>query len=120
MPRRSSRSRPASRTSLSDPIGSASLAMAMVGRLTVPLERLADPAEPGSRGLVAEGAVDAGLVEGAWIEAEARRRLVVARQVGVEHRGIVRRDRAAEAGCGQPRQRMVVQALHRARAQVRE
>src|SRR4051812_46579297 len=99
MPSRSSRSSPASRTSLSDPIGSASLAMAMAGSLTAPVVRLADLTHPRLRLLVAQCAQDAGLVEVARIEAEAGGRLVVAREVGVEHRRVVGRDRAAEAGC---------------------
>src|SRR6266536_880122 len=108
MPRRSSRSRPASRTSLSDPAGSASLAIAIGGNLTTgthgPVVRLSDPCEAGPRFLVAESPGDAHLVERARIEAEGGRRLVVAREVGVEHRRVVGGDRAAHAGGDEPRQ----------------
>src|SRR5258705_5423953 len=111
MPRRSSRSRPASRTSLSDPTGSASLAIAITGNLTAgvggPVERVADRLQTGPRFLAAEGSDHAGLVKGARIEAERGRRLVVAGQVGVEHRGVVGRDAAADAGGDKAGQRGV-------------
>src|SRR5581483_10846453 len=120
MPRRSSRSSPASRISLRDPTGSASLAMAMGGRLSTPVPGLADAAQSLLRLRVAERTRDAGLVEGARVEAEAGRDLVVARQIGVEHRRVVRRDRAADAGRDEPRQRVIVEARDRAGPEVRE
>src|SRR6476646_1673679 len=124
MPRRSSRSSPASRTSLSDPTGSASLAIAMTGNLTAavggPVERVADRLEPGPRFLVAEGSGHAGVIERAGIEAERGRRLVVAAQIGVEHRRVVRRDAAAHAGRDETGQRMVGERVDRPCAQVRE
>src|SRR6266516_5026111 len=124
MPSRSSRSRPASRTSLSDPTGSASLATAIAGNLTTgvlgPGERVADLPEPSPRFLVAERSRDAGVVERARGQAEGRGRLVVAREVGVEHRGVVGRDRAADAGGDEARQWVVVQRRHGARPEVRQ
>src|SRR4051812_23876953 len=120
MPSRSSRSSPASRTSLSEPTGSASLAIAITGSLTTPVVGLADPAEPVLRLGVAESAVEPGLVERARVEAEAGGRLVVAGEVGVEHRRVVGRDRAADAGGDEPRQRVVLEAGDGAGAEVRE
>src|SRR5579871_4151175 len=108
MPRRSSRSRPASRTSVSEPTGSASLAIAMEGRLSDPLVRFADLAQPRAGRVVAERAGDAGLVCGLRREAEGGGRLVVAGEVGVEHRGVVGRDRAAHAGRDELRQRVLL------------
>src|SRR4051794_9019781 len=103
MPRRSSRSRPASLTSLSEPTGSASRAIAMgEPSLAIPLVGIADRGQPGARFLVAEGPVDACLVEGAGIQAERGRSLVVAAEVGVEHRRVVGRDRAENAGRREP------------------
>src|SRR5437764_9477711 len=121
MPRRSSRSRPASLTSLSEPTGSASLAIAMAAlRLTVPVVVVADAAQSLARRLVAERSRDAGGVERARSEAERLGRLVVAREVGVEHRRVVGRDRARNAGCHEARQRMVRERRDRARPEVRE
>src|SRR5512135_963916 len=124
MPRMSSRSSPASRTSLSDPTGSASLAMAMAGNLTTavlrPVEGLADAPEPVFRLAVAEGADDARLEERPRIQAERGRRLVVARQIRVEHRRVVGRHRAADAGRDEPGQRVLLERAHGARAEVRE
>ena len=105
MPRRSSRSSLASRTSLSEPTGSASLAIAMTGNLTAGVwrpsrtrrrSREAGPASRRRRGLR-----DARLVERAGIEAEGGGGLVVAAEVGVEHRGVVGRD--ASSGRRRPR-----------------
>src|SRR4051794_41002941 len=96
MPRRSSRSSPASLTSLSEPTGSASRAIAIDRTLTVPVVGLADPAEPGAGRLVAERPVHAGLVERTGAEPEGLGRRVVAGEVGVEHRRVVRRDRALD------------------------
>src|SRR5437868_8279727 len=111
MPSRSSRSRPASRTSLSDPTGSASLAMAMTGNLTTgvpgPVVRLPELPKPGPCVLVAECALDPCVEERAWIEAERRGRLVVPREIGVEHRRVVGRDRAAHAGGDEAWQRVL-------------
>src|SRR5512140_1369732 len=123
MPSRSSRSRPDSLTSLSDPTGSASLAIAMGARtLTirneVPVVVLADLPEAAPGGLVAEGAVDAGLVERAGIETEGGGSLIVPAEVGVEHRGIVGRDRAADAGGREARQRMLGERADGSRAEV--
>src|SRR5689334_16588897 len=118
MPRRSSRSRPASRTSLSDPTGSASLAIAMTGSVTAPVEGLADPPQPRPRLLVAERSLDARLVERARVEAERGGGLVVAAEVGVEHRRVVGRDRAADAGGDEARQRMLGEARDGAGAEV--
>src|SRR5947209_424777 len=98
MPSRSSRSRPASRTSCSEPTGPASLAIAIGLRLSDRVEDTADLAQPVARLLVAQRACDAGLEGGARRETERGGRLVVARQVGVEHRRVVGRDRAADAG----------------------
>src|SRR5436189_6007705 len=104
MPSRSSRSRPASRTSVSEPTGSASRAMAMAGNLTTagaaPVVRLADLAQSAAGFLVAEGAGDSCLVEAAGVEAERGRGLVVPAEVGVEHRRVVGGDRALHAGSG--------------------
>src|SRR5260221_8352394 len=108
MPSRSSRSRPASLTSLSEPTGSASRAIAMGGAsLAIPPIGIADRSQPGARLLVAKCAMDAGLVEGARIQAERGRSLVVAAQIRVEHRRIVRRDRAAHAGRREAGKRVV-------------
>src|SRR5712691_1056057 len=124
MPSRSSRSRPASFTSVSEPTGSASRAMAIPGNLTTegkaPVVRLADLPQPCPRRLVAEGAGDAGLVEAAGIEAEGFRRLVVTPQVGVEHRRVVRRDRAPDSRVNELRQRVLLERAHGARAEVRQ
>src|SRR5665213_2539360 len=125
MPKRSSRSRPDSLTSLSEPTGSASLAIAMSGAsLTVagavPGVRSPDRLQPGAGLLVAQGAVDAGVVEGARIQAERGRGLVVTAQVGVEHRGIVGRDRAADARSHEAGQRVVGKGGDSSRAEVRE
>src|SRR5260370_41672934 len=109
MPRISSRSRPASLTSLRAPTGSASLAIAMscdrtlTIRAALPVVGCPDFGQFGPGRLVAEGAVDAGLVEGARVEPERGRGLVVALEVGVEHRRIVGRDRAAHPGCDESR-----------------
>src|SRR4051812_38432214 len=109
MPRRSSRSRPASLTSLSEPTGSASLAIAMPAlRLTVPVVVVADATQSLARGLVAQRARDARGVERAGSEPERLGCLVIAREVGVEHRRVVRRDRAPDAGRDEARQRMVL------------
>src|SRR5579864_62487 len=124
MPRRSTRSSPASRTSLSEPTGSASLAMAMSGNLTArvpgPVERGPDLPQALLRRGVAERSGDARVIERARIEAERGRGLVVAGEVGVEHRRVVGRDRAEDAGGDEAGQRVVVEARDRARAQVRE
>src|SRR6266404_2476511 len=126
MPRRSSRSRPASLTSLSEPTGSASLAIAMSCDRTLtiraahPVVGCPDFGESGPGRLVAESAVDARLVEGARVEPERGRGLVVALEVGVEHRRIVGRDRAAHAGRDEPRQGVVGERADRAGADVRE
>src|SRR5579864_1075922 len=124
MPRRSTRSSPASRTSLSEPTGSASLAMAMVGNLTAgvpgPVERGPDLPQALLRRGVAERSGHAGVIERARVEAERGGGLVVAREVGVEHRRVVGRDRAEDAGRDEARQRVVVEARDRAGAQVRE
>src|SRR3954468_7677129 len=105
MPRRSTRSSPASRTSLSEPTGSASLAMAMVGNLTArvlgPVERVPDLPQTLLRPGVAERAGEACVVERARIEAEGGCGLVVPGEVGVEHRGIVGRDRAEHSCSGE-------------------
>src|SRR5437762_13970814 len=123
MPSRSSRSSPASRTSLSDPTGSASLAMAMPGNLTTgvlgPVVRLADLPQPGPRFLVAEGSLDPGVEERARIEPERRGRLVVAGEVGIEHRRVVGGDRAADAGGDEVRQRVLGDGGDCAEAHVR-
>src|SRR5437588_8938543 len=120
MPKRSTRSRPASRTSLSEPTGSASLAMAIPGNLTTvvlgPRERVADLPQPLLRLGVAEGSGHARVVERAWIETERGRGFVVAGEIGVEHRGVVGRDRAEDAGGDESRQRMVVEARNGAGA----
>ena len=71
--------------------------------------------EPLARLLVAERAGDAGLVRGARGEAEGRGRLVVAGEVGVEHRRVVGRDRAADAGGDELRQRVLRRATRRRR-----
>src|SRR4051812_28848612 len=121
MPRRSSRSRPASLTSLSEPTGSASLAIAMAAlRLTVPVVVVADPAKALARGVVAERPRDAGVVERAGSEPERLGCLVVAREVGVEHRRVVGGDRALDPGRDEARQRMVVERRDRARTEVRQ
>src|SRR5438093_12382965 len=108
MPSRSSRSRPASRTSWRDPTGPASLAMAIGGTLaTDPAVGVADPPQTLARLVVAQRAGEAGLVRGLRGDAERGGRLVVARQVGVEHRRVVGRDRAADACRHELRQRML-------------
>src|SRR5690348_7945363 len=132
MPSRSSRSRPASRTSCSEPTGSASLAIAIavfspssvVWTLTtgavVPVVRLAERTQPGPCLLVAKGSRQTGLVERARLEPERRRGLVVAREVGLEQRRVVGRDRAAHAGGDELRERMLGQRAHDSEPQVRE
>src|SRR5437667_282226 len=118
MPRRSSRSRPASRTSCSEPTGSASLAIAIavvspssvVWTLTtgaaVPVVRLAEAGQLGAGVLAAEGSGHARVVERPRLEAERDGGLVVAGEVGLEHCRVVGRDRAANAGSHEPRQRV--------------
>src|SRR5258708_3102916 len=116
MPRRSSRSRPASLTSLSEPTGSASLAIAMscdrtlTIRAALPVVGCPDFGESGPGRLVAESAVDARLVEGARVEPERGRGLIVALEVGAgggilrgggavtEPGGAERLERAAHGG----------------------
>src|SRR6266568_8287138 len=124
MPSRSTRSSPASRTSLSEPTGSASLAMAMPGNLTSgvvgPVERVADLPKSLLRPAVAERPGYARVVERARIEAERGRGFVVAGEVGIEHRGVVGRDRAENAGGDEAGQRMLVEVGHRPRSEVRE
>src|SRR5439155_13779515 len=124
MPSRSTRSSPASRTSLSEPTGSASLAMAMPGNLTSgvvgPVERVADLPKSLLRPDVAERPGHARVVERARIEAERGRGFVVAGEVGIEHRGVVGRDRAENAGGGETGQRVVAEVSHRSRAEVRK
>src|SRR3954454_7752457 len=101
MPSRSSRSSPASRTSLSDPTGSASLAMAMTGNLTTgvpdPVVRRNDLPEPGSRFVVAQGSPDPRVEKRAWIQAVRRGRVIDTLEVVVDHLRVVRGDRTADA-----------------------
>src|SRR6516165_9902727 len=86
---RSSRSRPASRTSWSDPTGPASLAIAIGGTLAiVPVVRLGDLSQPGLC-------------------------------LGVEHRRVVRRDRAANPRGDELWQWMLRERRDRAGAEVR-
>src|SRR3954451_8494630 len=121
MPSRSSRSSPASLTSLREPTGSASRAIAIrVVRLTVPGVGLADTAEALPGLLAAERARDAGLVGGARGEPQRGGCLVVPGEVGVEHRWVVGRDRALDAGGDELRQRMVFEPGHGAGAEGRE
>ena len=96
--------------------GSASLAIA-IGRKSNdrPSRRLADLSQARARLVVAEGAGDPRLVRGARREAERGGGLVVARQVGVEHRRVVGRDRAADAGGDELRQRMLLERARRRR-----
>src|SRR5215472_3367582 len=97
-PSRSSRSRPASRTSWSDPTGPASLAIAIGRTLAIPVVGLADLSQSLPRLVVAQRAGQAGLVYSSRREPERGCRVVVAREIGVEHRRIVGRDRAAHTG----------------------
>src|SRR3954447_6046249 len=103
-----------------EPTGSASLAIAMARNLTIPGECLADRPETLARGVVAERSRDPGFVGGARGNAERGGGFVVACQVGVEHRGVVRRDRALYAGADELRQRMLVERGDDAGAEVRE
>src|SRR5437763_705068 len=108
MASRSSRSSPASLTSWSEPTGSASLAIAIApGTLTpagaLPVGALSERPQPAPRRLVAQRAGHPGVVERPRLEAQRARRLVLAREVGLEHRRVVGRDRAGDARGGEPR-----------------
>src|SRR5215471_12309657 len=119
-PSRSSRSRPASRTSWSDPTGPASLAIAIGRTLAIPVVGLTDLPQALTRPFVAQRAGQADLVCGPRREPERRRRLVVAREVGVEDRGIVGRDRAPDACGDELWQRVLLERVDGAGAEVRE
>src|SRR4051794_11077421 len=121
MPSRSSRSSPASRTSWSDPTGPASLAIAIGGTLAiVPVVGLADLSETRPRLGVAEGSREPRSVCGPGRDSERGGRLVVARQVGLEHRRVVGRDRAADARGDELRQRVLLERANDASADVGE
>src|SRR5262245_23264853 len=118
MPSRSSRSRPASRTSWSDPTGPASLAIAIARNLAIPLVGVAHLPQPLPRLVVAEGAGDPRFVRSARREAELGGGFVVAGEVGLEHGGIIGRDRAADAGGDQLRERVLLERRDGAGAEV--
>src|ERR1700758_1401173 len=121
MPSRSSRSRPASRTSWSDPTGPASLAIAIGGTLAaMPVVGVADLTQVSARLVVAERSCEPRLVGGSGRDAERGGGLVVACQVGVEHRRVVGRDRAGDAGGDELRQGVLLERTDDAGAEVRE
>src|SRR3954465_3795240 len=120
-PSRSSRSRPASRTSWRDPTGPASLAIAIGRTLTIaPVVGVGDLSQVGAGRVVAERADEAGLVGGARRMAELRGGLVVACQIGLEHRRVVGRDRAADTGRDELRQRVLLERRDGSGAEVRK
>src|SRR4051812_6349058 len=85
-----------------------------------PIEARANVLQARLRGLVAQCACEAGVVEVAWIQAEGARRVVVLRQVGAEHGGVVGGDRARHAGGYEARQGMLVERCNGSSAHVRD
>src|SRR5919204_1915785 len=86
----------------------------------IPVERVAELAEPSARVLIAECALGAGLVCALWFDSERGRGGVLLREIGAEHRGIVRRDRAGHACGDQLWERVLLERAHDPCAQVRD
>src|SRR6266700_939783 len=114
MPSRSSRSMPASRTSWSDPTGPASLAIAIGGTLATGRAVKRGVSWLGRRRLCRRR------FQWSPVVGLAKLSQVLSRRVGVEHRRIVGRDRAANARCDELRQRMLLERSDDAGAEVRE
>src|SRR4029079_5664766 len=79
-----------------------------------------DGRKTGLRLLVAKRAGERGLVQPAGIETHRLDGGVLAGQVGVEHHRVVGRDRAADAGGDELRERVLLERPDGARAEVRE
>src|SRR3954447_20968082 len=90
-----------------DVLGYRDFAVVGVPREGRPVEVVADLAQALACARVAQRALETGLVERPRVEPERRGRRVVAPEVGVEHRGVVGRDRAERAGGDEARQRVL-------------
>src|SRR3954464_13690083 len=101
-------------------LGYLDLGLIGVPRKGRPVELPPDRLEPLARARVAERALDAGLVERARGDSQGGGYLVVAPEVGVEHRRVVGRDRAERSGGDEARQRVLGERGDRARPQVRQ
>src|SRR5207237_9963199 len=85
-----------------------------------PVEPFGELAQASLEPVVLEGALHSGLERVARVEPEALRRRVVPAEIGVEHRGIVGRDGAEDAGLDESRERMLLERAHGPGSEVRD
>src|SRR6185437_14554290 len=93
---------------------------AIAGLGYLPIVRIGDSPKAPFRLLVAERTLQSSLIGVARVEAQPLGRVVVLTQVGAEHGGVVRRDRAVDTGGDERRQRVLVERGDDPRAQVRD